>query len=216
MSASASPPESTPAATDFDIATALRAMEQQLSAPQDSLINLVSHDDWSFIIKAHALIEAAVTFALTSVIDERLGRIFAMLELGKSETGKLEFAKALGLLSSEQRGFIRVLSKLRNTLAHDARYLNFTLDEHIASLQKEQRKAFYVSMLAGIPPDKQEGWLELITRAPKAGLIRAVLHVVTSATRAGTSALLDKSRTELALRALDYVTELRADEADGS
>ena len=99
------------------LAARLSHIEQQLEAPAGSLATLPHHDDWSVLIKSHALVEGAVSSMLSAALDPRLRKVFSLLELGKDSTGKLEFAKALDMLTSEQRAFVRELSKMRNLVA---------------------------------------------------------------------------------------------------
>jgi hypothetical protein len=56
-------------------------------------------DDWSFVIKLHALFEAALTQMLTSQLGfPELNPVIAHIDMGHRRTGKIEFAKVLGLL----------------------------------------------------------------------------------------------------------------------
>ena len=76
-------------------------------------------DDWSFVIKVHALIEAAVSHLLAEVAGQpALLDVFTQLELSNGRTGKIAFAKALECLEDYERGSIRKLSELRNQLVH--------------------------------------------------------------------------------------------------
>jgi DNA-binding MltR family transcriptional regulator len=121
---------------------ALRAFETELGLPSKFLDRLATEDDWSFVIKAHALIEATVTHMLTEGVDERLRKVFERLELSGAENGKLVFAEALGLIDTKDRRFIRLFSELRNKLVHDIRRVTFTFDAHLKSLDDNQQKAF--------------------------------------------------------------------------
>lgn len=116
-------------------------LEKGLSLPSGFLKALLSQDDWSFIIKAHALVESALTYMLASTLDPRLSDIFARINVG-GRSGKLAFLEALDLLDEGQRGFIRKLSELRNSVAHDVKNANFTFEIHIANLTAEQKSQF--------------------------------------------------------------------------
>lgn len=99
--------------------------------------------DWSFIIKAHALIEAAVSHLLT----EHLGRpelndIFSRLDMSNKATGKAGFVEALGLLEKSERRFVSSLSELRNKLVHDVRNVNFDLAAHLESMDAKKQDEF--------------------------------------------------------------------------
>lgn len=65
---------------------------------------LLDEDDWSFIIKLHALMEAAIAYLLTQHFDDdRLSGVFEYLELSDAGKGKIAFVKELELLPSECR-----------------------------------------------------------------------------------------------------------------
>jgi hypothetical protein len=165
----------------------LRGLEKDLHAPAGFLTDLFVVDDWSVIIKSHALIEGAVTFLLSSVLDPRLRPVFADMPLGRVKSEKLEFTKALDLLTQEERGFIRVLSALRNALAHDVTHLGFKLQDHLNSLDEKQRAAFLISLAFDLPADEKTNWVAFIRERPKEGIIaaatRLVLKCVTMAAR---------------------------------
>jgi hypothetical protein len=116
--------------------------EQELGVKPGFLSKILEEDHWSMIIKLHALIEASVSHILQAKLQQpKLKSIFERLELSNKSTGKLEFAKALDLLDSEQRGFIRALSVLRNYLAHDPRQTEFNLKTHMMSMNSQKRNS---------------------------------------------------------------------------
>lgn len=99
--------------------------------------------DWSFVIKIHALVEAATSHLLT----EHLGRselngLFSRLDMSNKTTGKAAFVEALGLLDKPARRFISSLSELRNKLVHDVRSVNFDLKNHVEGLRTKDRDLF--------------------------------------------------------------------------
>ena len=114
-------------------------------APPEFFTDLLGQgDDWTFVIKFHAIIEAAFTQTLT----RRLGvpefeSIFADLELSNASTGKIAFGKAAGLIDDLERRYVRALSELRNTLVHDVRKVGFRFDEYLQVAT--QRKSFVKS-----------------------------------------------------------------------
>ena len=87
-------------------------------------------DDWSFIIKIHAVLEAVFTEYLTKKLNkEELSDVISNLEMSNSKNGKLAFAKALGMTFSDSETFVRRLSELRNELVHNVKNLNYSIDE---------------------------------------------------------------------------------------
>jgi hypothetical protein len=100
-------------------------------------------DDWSFVIKSHAVIEGAVTHLIVATIRQpQVHDVFARLELSNEATGKLAVAKKLDLLPKPHRRFIRALSELRNQLAHDVRNVDFSFSSYLAQMDAGQRKTF--------------------------------------------------------------------------
>ncbi|MDD5385455.1 MAG: hypothetical protein PHG89_11330 [Gallionella sp.] len=99
--------------------------------------------DWSFIIKVHALVEAAVSHLLTENLErEELGDLFSRLDMSNKVTGKAAFIKALGLLEEPERRFISSLSELRNRLVHDVRNVNFDLANHVKEMDAKEQDLF--------------------------------------------------------------------------
>lgn len=146
---------------------AIQAIEKKVGAPPQTMESLVTGDDWSFVIRAHALLEGAVSLLLSAHLDERLRPIFGRLELGREDTGKLEFAKALGVLTKEERGFVRLLSQLRNKLAHDPRHLDFTFSKYLQSASTQARAEFYSVMSNQTSPQHKDKWLEYVASNPR-------------------------------------------------
>jgi hypothetical protein len=125
-------------ATDY-----LEALEKDLRLPRGFIWRLLDEDDWSFVIKLHALFEAALTHALVHKLGvEALRDVFAKTELSARKTGKVAFARALELLDKSERRFISELSELRNTLVHDIENVGFKYSKYIERLDAKQRQAF--------------------------------------------------------------------------
>lgn len=120
-------------------------LEANLGLKQGFFESLDSDDenDWSFVIKAHALAEAAVSHLLTEAIKlPELADLFSRLDMSNKTTGKAAFVKALGLLGEEERRFVSAFSELRNRLVHDVRNVNFDLLEYVESLSERERETF--------------------------------------------------------------------------
>jgi hypothetical protein len=184
-----------------ELSLRLAEMEKDLEAPSGSLTTLPHQDDWSVVIKCHALVEGAVSGMLSAALDARLRKIFNLLELGKEDTGKLEFAKALGMLTPEQRAFVRELSKMRNLLAHDLRHLNFTLNAYLGSLPTaDRRKQFVDALCFGLDPAKQNDWHTAIRASLKTGVLSAVIRLIVHAIQTGAFAAIDKEESQIALK----------------
>jgi hypothetical protein len=123
--------------------------EKAIKLPDGFCERLRDEDDWSFVIKLHALLEAAVTHLLVVTLGhETLMPIFARLELGQAQTGKLAFVDRLSLLDSQNRGFLRWLSEVRNQVVHDVRNVAFDLAAYVMGLDSNQRRKFLKAIVA--------------------------------------------------------------------
>ena len=160
-------------------------LETRFGLPHGFIIGLTREDDWSFIIKAHALVEAAITNQLSASIDSRLTPVFGQLELSDARKGKIAFTKALGLVDNSERKFIGFLSKLRNELVHNIRKVTFSIDTHFASLDPNQRSVFIeaVTFFA----TNTEGWKSQAVSNPKSAIFAATLMTLTNSTIKGDS-----------------------------
>lgn len=120
------------------------ALEQALGVRPGVFRGLLGEgDDWSFVVRTHALIEAAVSHVLAEVTGQpRLLPVFSRLELSNRTTGKLAFCKALGCFDEEDRRQIQKLSELRNELVHDIRKTEFQFTEWVSQLNSEQLSGF--------------------------------------------------------------------------
>jgi hypothetical protein len=124
----------------------LSALEADLHLPPGFIMRLLDEDDWSFVIKLHALFEAALTHALIHKLGATALRdVLAETELSNPSTGKVAFARALELLDKKERRFITSLSQLRNKLVHNIENVRFTLPDHLRGLDSNQREAFVES-----------------------------------------------------------------------
>jgi hypothetical protein len=129
-----------------------------LQMPAGFLNDLEKDSDWSFVIKLHALIEAAMTHALTKHVgNDEAQDSFARLPL-HGKPSKISFSKALLNLTDEDRRFMTTFSEMRNELVHDIRNVNVTLHGHIGGLEKKKRRLRIRDL--GYVDDKLAGELE--------------------------------------------------------
>ncbi len=111
---------------------------------QPNFIEELLHEgDWSFVIKLHALFESLVG----SLILEELGRselneVVSNMGFSVYKSGKVDTAKALGLLTSVEKKFLNKLSALRNTLVHNISQTDFKFTEMDAKEKDDFFKGF--------------------------------------------------------------------------
>ena len=80
------------------------SLEKQLGIHEGFLLSLKEEDDWSCIIKAHAFVEASVSYLLIHVLNQpELLEVFSNLELSNTKTGKIAFVSALDVLKQKEK-----------------------------------------------------------------------------------------------------------------
>ncbi|MEN3327558.1 MAG: hypothetical protein V7638_2365 [Acidobacteriota bacterium] len=140
------------------------------------LLDLLKEDDWTFVIKAHALIETAVTQMLVEHLGEvELMKIVELLPLSENRTGKIAVARQLKLLDDKQRRFVRFFSELRNSLVHRLDNLNFTFENYVSTLDSNQRRSLKESV-AWFADDEQmrKEWEMIAEDNPRVGVYIAI------------------------------------------
>ena len=121
-------------------------MEKELGLSPGFLFQLKNEDDWSFIIKCHAFIEAIFSHYIVQAVGfDSLKEIFQNLEMSNFKTGKVAFAEALHIVDSQGKTFIRKLSELRNDVVHNVSQTNCNLIENIKGMDNNQFKSFFTA-----------------------------------------------------------------------
>ena len=99
-------------------------------------------DDWTLIVALHAMIETGLNGALLKELEKpALEQVIAKLDTSNQATGKVAFAKALGILDRSSILFLQQLSDLRNRCVHDVRNFDFNLIEYLTKIGEEKRNA---------------------------------------------------------------------------
>lgn len=115
----------------------------ELKGKSDFMLSLIESDDWSMIIKSHALLESLVTELIVSRTEEpKLKALLERLPLSDDQIGKIKIAKDYDLLSSSERAFIRRFAVLRNQLVHKFENLDFDLVTCVQGLDTNQKKSW--------------------------------------------------------------------------
>lgn len=137
---------------------------------------LIREEDWSFIIKLHAFLEACLTNTICSVLGHpELESIISRLDTANSQFGKIAFAKKLNLLKKAQRRFLVTLSELRNNLAHNVRSVEFSFERHMKDMPEEQLYQFCTAlsldeMFIQNPADNSIRIISFVHDTPKFGI----------------------------------------------
>ena len=119
----------------------LAALEDAFALPRKFIDNLINEDDWSLVIKSHALLESACADMLCHHFGKyELADIFAQMDMSNKRYGKIAFISSLNLLNKSERRFISELSELRNRLVHNASSVTFSLGNYFSNLTREKQE----------------------------------------------------------------------------
>lgn len=118
---------------DIEIDKGIIKIQENLGLQEEFFKKLLKENDWSFIIKLHALFENIINEFLVFHLNEpKLLKIISRLELSNKTTGKIAFLKELELINHEEVKYISKLAELRNILVHNIRNHNLNLNEMIS------------------------------------------------------------------------------------
>jgi hypothetical protein len=142
-----------------------RKAGQKFGLPErflDDLLKEVEEDsDWSFVIKAHALMETVITHVLSESLhitgaDKKveISDFIARLPMN-GQNGKVSLAESLNLITKVTRNFIWRLGEIRNFYVHDLRNVGVTLEHYIFELKKNRKHEFYTAFFPGYPENKE-------------------------------------------------------------
>lgn len=105
------------------------------------MYSILKESDWALVIKCHAILESVVTELLLAHTDQSsLRDLIERLPLSDEEIGKMKIAKDYDCIPRSQRSFVRSFSTLRNNLVHKVGNINFNFEDHVSTLNKEQKK----------------------------------------------------------------------------
>jgi hypothetical protein len=131
---------------EFRVCEGILELERKIGVPENFFRDLNDADDWIFVIKLHALFEAACAHLLLYHLREpELASIVARLELSNKTTGKIVFLAKLKLVSADNRRFISTLSELRNSLVHDIRNHRFSLSDMLTRMDAKEVQTTAIS-----------------------------------------------------------------------
>lgn len=163
----------------------MKEFEQRIGVRSGFFNELTREDDWSFVIKLHAFVEACLTNAICAVLGRpELEDVVSRLDTSNNQSGKLAIVKRLGMLNKPQRRFVAVLSELRNDLAHNARSVDFSFKQHMAAMPERELNQFCVALSLDelLEPESEPNETRLIAYVrdvPKFGIAYTATIVVT-------------------------------------
>ena len=115
-------------------------MEVHLDLPEGFLLELLKGaDDWTFILRLHALVESALEYLIVASLERpELDGWVIRHNIG-GRTGKLALASALGVVDDADRGMVEGLADIRNRFAHRVQMTATTLGDYWAELPVPER-----------------------------------------------------------------------------
>src|SRR6266516_2976014 len=203
-------------ASDDPIYQALVQLERSFDLGRGFLVGLwFNESDWSFVIKAHALLEAATTQLLANHLGAPgLTDTLACLPQSDPRSGRLAFLRALELLDEGELRFIQKFSELRNKLAHNVHNTRFTFVDHLATLpHPEEQFAEWVAF-AGKDPAALSRRRHYALSAPKTELWLSVMYILARCEQRKIDAQDRQRQIAAALKLLAESTEGSDDEED--
>jgi hypothetical protein len=120
-----------------------RTLERRLGLKQHFLEDLMNEaDDWSFVIKVHAFIEAALGHLILVALDRPQLEKFVRELPVSGRTGKVALAESMNLLSKPVATFINNLGQIRNRFAHRPHNVDLRIEELVNTSNKEKKSAW--------------------------------------------------------------------------
>lgn len=140
----------------------VKRFEVELGLPSGFVQKLQEEDDWSFVIKLHALFEGALSYVIVHRLGcDELDGLVSRMQMNM----KMSFAKALGMLSDPETTLIDWLSQQRNKCAHRVREAaTYNLVEACAGMEKNQKAALVRALCGTEGEEKYEENGRTITR----------------------------------------------------
>jgi hypothetical protein len=126
----------------------------------DLMQDIQNENDWSFVIKAYALMETALGHLLTEklhVLGTSVGEKKEAIEDFVSRlpmsgrTGKIKLAESLGLTQKKFSSFVSLLGEIRNFYAHSIKNVDTKVVDFIFIKNKERENEFYKAFFPGYP-----------------------------------------------------------------
>lgn len=96
----------------------------ELGLPVGFLATLNKDDDWTFIIKTHALLETALSHSITKTLFRpEVSNTISRMNIH----AKCQLAEDLHVIESAQVKFIKATTEIRNRLVHNITHVTFNL-----------------------------------------------------------------------------------------
>jgi hypothetical protein len=135
-------------------------------------------DDWTFIIKIHALIEVALNHMILGHLRyPELSEIIGALGI-QGRVSKLAFVEAFNLLPANGVKFIKLISKVRKTLVHDIKNFDFDLRKYLSELEKSQQNDWKVGLTFCLSSPVPQGFLDFSVLKPRFSIFESCMTIL--------------------------------------
>lgn len=155
----------------------------------ESLLSLVKKDQWTFIVKSHAIIEATIGDLVIALLgNQPLEQFVRKLPLHGEQGSKLALIRNYDCLEKEHITFLKEISELRNKLVHNTSNFDFDFNRYIADFDKNQRRSWRSKVLWFARTDETtlQNWQKILEVHPALTIcigIGMVLALVTTETK---------------------------------
>ena len=158
---------------------AAEKLTMELGLPPGFIIELFRENDWSFVIKVHALIEGAIKHALSSYFqDYGIDKFIDSL----SHRRRIDLAKESRAVQREFIPGLKYISRLRNKIVHDIRNVSYSLESDLTSTSRlnQFEKAILIGGVEGMVEiaGKEMGFRNLLIENPKLAIMRFLVFLL--------------------------------------
>ena len=182
-------------------------LKESVGLSRKLLMSLDRDDDWTFVIRMHAILEAALNHLLIGQFDNPgLDPVMAALDTSSDRTGKIAFIKAYDLLQASARTFIRRFSELRNLVVRDVRNSDLNLAEYFQSLEKERQKSWKIALTSWMIFEPSEEVRNLAIRIPRVAIYNCCMMIILRCYEDRTEPKAQRERILSAIQFLEHRT----------
>ena len=204
------------AAAPDPILDGMRTLAKICGLRQDFLSDLLmlERDDWSFVIKAHALLESVVCQLLATHLKQPAMEY--VLAQNVQMEDRIVMMKALGIADDNERRMMRLLGKIRNNLVHNAEQTDFTFSEYFKNRDNRRNftQAFATEWPDTIGTTRPINRSDYILQNPRYAIWVSVMQIVSHTFNAKLKALY-AAKQEAILEALRQAGEPAQPDASG-
>ncbi len=147
-------------------------MEVHLGLPEGFILDLIREgDDWTFLLRLHALVEASLDHLVVAKLDRPVLHDWVVRHTIAGRTGKRALAALMQAIDADQAAMVDGLSDLRNQFAHGIRLMGVDLAVFIENAEQGERNkiARWVLKAHGYAPSSELDALALdaLRKAPR-------------------------------------------------